>query len=71
MEIAIGENIKKLRRSKGITQEQLAEVLNVTNAAVSKWERGGSLPDITLLLPLAEYFGVSVDELLGNGELLD
>ncbi len=68
MEIAIGENIKKLRRSKGITQEQLAEVLNVTNAAVSKWERGGSLPDITLLLPLAEYFGVSVDELLGNGE---
>ena len=67
MEISIGENIKRLRLEKGITQEQLAEKLNVSNAAVSKWERGGSFPDITLLFPLADYFGISVDELMGHG----
>ena len=67
MEISIGENIKRLRLEKGITQEQLAEILNVSNAAVSKWERGGSFPDITLLFPLADYFEISVDELMGHG----
>ena len=67
MEITIGENIKKLRLEKGITQEQLAEILNVSNAAVSKWERGGSFPDITLLFPLSDYFDVTVDELMGHG----
>ena len=66
MEISIGENIKRLRLEKGITQEQLAEILNVSNAAVSKWERGGSFPDITLLFPLADYFEISVDELMGH-----
>ena len=68
MEITIGENIKRLRLEKGITQEQLAEILNVSNAAVSKWERGGSFPDITLLFPLADYFGISVDELMRHNE---
>ncbi len=43
MELKIGENIKRLRREKGMTQEQLAELLNITNAAVSKWEKGDSL----------------------------
>ncbi len=74
MEITIGENIKRLRREVGMTQEQLAEKLNVTNAAVSKWERGDSLPDITMLFPIADYFGISVDELMGHterGSLLD
>ena len=70
MEITIGENIRRLRREKGMTQEQLAEVLNVTNAAVSKWERGDSLPDITMLFPIAEFFGVSVDNLMGYDEYL-
>ena len=68
MEITIGENIKRLRRSRGMTQEQLADILNISNAAVSKWERGDSFPDITLLFPIADYFGVSVDELMGHGE---
>ena len=68
MEISIGENIKRLRRSKGMTQEQLADILNISNAAVSKWERGDSFPDITLLFPIADYFGVSVDELMGHNE---
>ncbi len=65
MKITIGENVKALRVKKGITQEQLADVLGVTCAAVSKWERGETYPDITLIFPLAYYFGVSVDELMG------
>lgn len=68
MEITIGENIRRLRIERRMTQEQLAEILNVTNAAVSKWERGDSFPDITMLFPIADYFGVSVDALIGHEE---
>jgi len=65
MNISIGENIKKLRKEKDITQEKLAEMLNVSVAAVSKWERGETYPDITLIFPLAHYFDVTVDCLMG------
>lgn len=65
MKMNIGSNIRRLRGEKGATQEQLAEAMNVTCAAVSKWERGETLPDITLLQPLAYYFGVTLDELMG------
>ena len=65
MKITIGANIKRLRREKGITQEQLAEAMNVSCAAVSKWERGETYPDVTLLQPLAFYFDVSLDSLMG------
>ena len=65
MKITVGNNIKRLRAEKGITQEQLSEAMNVTCAAVSKWERGETYPDITMLQPLAFYFGVSIDELMG------
>lgn len=65
MNITVGANIKRLRTEKGITQEQLAEAMNVTCAAVSKWERGDTYPDITLLQPLAFYFGVTLDTLMG------
>lgn len=65
MKILIGENIKQLRKANSITQEQLAEALNITCAAVSKWERGDTYPDITLLQPLAYFFGVTLDELMG------
>ena len=65
MKITVGANIKRLRIGKGITQEQLSEAMNVTCAAVSKWERGETYPDITLLQPLAYYFGVTLDELMG------
>lgn len=68
MDLYIGENIKKLRREKGVTQEKLAEHLKISTQAVSKWERGETLPDITLVIPLASYFGVSTDELLGLDE---
>lgn len=65
MEITIGANIKRLRTAKNITQEQLSAAMNVTCAAVSKWERGETYPDITLLQPLAYFFGVTLDELMG------
>ena len=65
MELYIGENIKRLRKQKGITQETLAEYMHVSTPAVSKWERGESLPDISMVIPLASYFGVSTDEILG------
>ena len=65
MELTIGANIKRLRTAKGITQEQLSTAMNVTSAAVSKWERGDTYPDITLLQPLAYYFGVTLDMLMG------
>lgn len=68
MELNIGTNIKRLRLDRGMTQEQLAELLSVSTAAVSKWEAKNTYPDITLLFPIAEIFGVSVDELLGYDE---
>lgn len=68
MELHIGTNIKRLRLGKGLTQEQLAELLSVSSAAVSKWEAKSTYPDITLLFPLAQIFGVTIDELLGYDE---
>ena len=68
MELKIGTNIKRLRLAKGMTQEQLAELLCVSTAAVSKWESQNTYPDITLLFPLASVFGISVDELMGYDE---
>lgn len=65
MNIYIGENIKRLRLRKGITQEQLSVAAGVSCAAVSKWERENTLPDISQLPVLANYFGVSIDELMG------
>lgn len=68
MELNIGSNIKRLRIAKGLTQEQLAELLRVSGAAVSKWEAQNTYPDITMLIPLAGVFGVRVDDLLGYDE---
>ena len=65
MNIYLGENIKRLRREKDLTQEALAEFLGVTFQSVSNWERGESYPDITMLPEIAGFFKVSVDELLG------
>ncbi len=61
-----GENIKKLRASKGITQKELADALNFTFQNISKWENDISMPDIPTALAIAGYFGVSMDTLLGN-----
>ncbi len=65
MSINIGENIKKLRNQKSVTQEKLAESLGVTPQAISRWESGAGYPAIEYLPDLAGFFGISVDELLG------
>ena len=61
---AFGQFIAENRRTRGLTQRELAETLHVTDKAVSKWERGLSYPDVTLLEPLAGALGLSVEELM-------
>ena len=63
--IKLSENIKKNRSLKGMTQSQLASVFNVSEQAVSRWENGNTYPDISLLPGIADYFGISIDELMG------
>lgn len=64
MEMTIGKRIAALRREKGLTQDNLAELLGVSPQAVSKWENDLTCPDISLLPRLARELGISVDELL-------
>lgn len=59
-----GQFITELRKEKGLTQKQLAESLNVTDKAVSKWERGLSFPDISMLEPISRVLDISIMELL-------
>lgn len=63
--LRLGENIKKCRLLKDMTQTQLASIFNVSEQAVSRWENGNTYPDITLLPAIADYFGISIDELMG------
>ena len=63
----IGSFLKELRKEKGITQEQFAENLNVSGRTVSRWETGTNMPDISLLVDIAEFFDVSIPEII-NGE---
>ena len=63
LRLIISKNIGDLRRSKGMTQAELAEKLNYTDKAISKWERGESIPDAVVLKQLADTFGVSIDYL--------
>lgn len=62
----LDENIKQLRKAKGLSQEELAIKLNVVRQTVSKWENGLSVPDSSMLISLADEFGVSVSDLLGE-----
>jgi len=64
MTIQVGGKIKSLRSKHGITQERLAETLGITAQAVSRWESGACYPDIELLPAIADYFDVTVDDLL-------
>jgi len=67
----IGQRIAQLRKENGYTQETISFILNVTPQAVSKWEKGNSLPDISLLPLLANTLGISIDKLLTGGSLME
>ena len=69
MNMNLGETLKRLRKAKDLTQEELAEWLGVTFQTVSRWERGESYPDIAMLPGIAFCFNVSIDELLGLSEM--
>lgn len=62
---SIGDKIKLLRKLKGVTQEELSEVLHISFQAISKWENGLAQPDISIIPAIANYFGVTIDELFG------
>ena len=66
MSLAMGKTIKRLRKERNLTQEELAEQLNVTFQAISKWENETGMPDISQVIPLASVFGVSTDVLFGT-----
>jgi len=68
MEMTIGRRIAQLRREKGLTQEELSQMMEVSAQAVSKWENDQTCPDITSLPKLAKILGVTVDELLSGKE---
>ena len=63
-QIKIGGFLKDLRKEKGITQEQLAEKLGVSGRTISRWETGNNMPDISLLVEIAEFFDVSIPEII-------
>ena len=63
----IGNFLKELRKEKNVTQEQLAEQLNVSGRTVSRWETGNNMPDISLLVEISELYEVSIPEII-NGE---
>lgn len=65
----IGDFLASLRKSKGFTQQEVAEQLNLSNKTISKWESGAGLPDVSVLPALAELYGVSVDDILAGQRL--
>ncbi|MDR0935507.1 MAG: helix-turn-helix domain-containing protein [Oscillospiraceae bacterium] len=71
MAIQISENIKRLRHSRELTQEALAEILGVSSQSVSKWECGDNYPDIEILPAIANFFEITLDELLGMSAIRD
>jgi len=67
----IAENLKALRKGKNLTQEEAAEMLSISPQSVSKWERGDTLPDITLLPALSNLYEITVDALIGMDKIND
>ena len=65
MQLDLGQKIRELRRRDGRTQEALAEAIGVTSQAVSRWEANGGYPDMEMIPAIANYFGVTIDELFG------
>ncbi len=66
-EKTIGEKIREMRQKNGLTQDALAAELHISSQAVSKWENGQTMPDISLLVPLSKVLKISVNDLLGGG----
>ena len=66
----LNEKLQGLRKQKGLTHEELAEVLFVSRTAISKWESGRGYPNIESLKAISKFFGVTIDELLSGDELL-
>ena len=66
-QIKIGAFLKELRKEKNLSQEQLAEKLNVSSRSISRWENGNTMPDISIIIELADYYDVDIREIL-NGE---
>ena len=71
MELNIGNQIKCLRRERDITQEEFASVLGVSYQSVSRWENNTCYPDIELLPTIADFFGISIDCLMGVDEVTE
>ena len=71
MELNIGNQIKCLRREREITQEEFASVLGVSYQSVSRWENNTCYPDIELLPTIADFFGISIDCLMGVDEVTE
>ena len=65
MKLNLGGTIRSMRQAQGKTQEQLARALDVTSQAVSRWEAQGSYPDMELIPAIANFFGVTIDQLFG------
>lgn len=63
-QIRIGRFIAAMRKEQGLTQRELAEMLDVSNRTVSKWECGSGMPDLSRILPLCSALGITADELL-------
>lgn len=64
--MTLGQKLRKIRSKFGLSQEQLAEVINVSRQAITKWENDGGLPDVSNLQEISEVFGVTVDYLLND-----
>jgi transcriptional regulator with XRE-family HTH domain len=67
----LGERIAQLRKDKNLTQSRLAQKLSVNRATLSNWEIGRALPDVNMLVVIADFFNVTTDYLLGRGLLKD
>ena len=65
-EKTIGEKIREYRQKKGLTQDALAAELHISSQAISKWENGQTMPDISLLMPLSMVLGIGLNDLLGG-----
>lgn len=68
--LEFNEKLQELRKQKGLTQEELAEILFVSRTAISKWESGRGYPNIDSLKAIAEFFNITIDEFLSSKELL-